>query len=85
MNTKRTPSIFGARVRQLRIKRGWTTRRLAAEASKHGVSLQHPGVTRLEKGDRAGNVHDRTAEAFAAALRTTVAYLRGYTDDSRRR
>lgn len=84
MKNKLEPSVFGQNVRALRLKHGWTTRRLAAEVSKCGVSTDNAGVTRLERGYRRGHVHDATAEAFAAALGTTAAYLRGYTTNPRR-
>lgn len=84
MKPKPQPSLFGSNLRALRQKHGWTTRRLAAEMSKHGVSVDNSAITRLERGQRKGHVQDRTAEAAAAALGTTAAYLRGYTTNPRR-
>jgi transcriptional regulator with XRE-family HTH domain len=79
----KTPSTFGARLREQRKRRGWTVRRLAAEASKCGIALDPSGanVVKFEMGTRTGNVHTDTARAFGRALKVNPAYLMGLSDD----
>jgi transcriptional regulator with XRE-family HTH domain len=67
--------IDGARVRELRAKKKWTQDRLAEESG-----LSQETISRIEKGHIKGR-EAATQEQLADALDTTVAYLRGDTDD----
>jgi transcriptional regulator with XRE-family HTH domain len=57
--------VVGERVRALRLKRGLSQRDLAARVQALGVRVHHPGIGKVEQGQRRLDVSELFAFAFA--------------------
>lgn len=67
-----SPSVFGARVRDERTRRGWRLEDLAGAVAAHGVTLHLSAYAKLEAG-REPKLSQ--AQAIAAAFRLPLAAL----------
>ena len=66
-------NISGPRIRRLRLRRGWTEERLAAEVTAAGISMDASAVRRIEARKR--KLFDKDILVLAECLRTTTHQL----------
>jgi len=77
ITVERDTSVFGTRIREMRLLRNLTQAQLSAISG-----IDQSDLSKLERGIRKGNL--KNAIALARALDTSIDYLIGLTDQKTR-